>query len=214
MMVLGVAVEGGLILVALLAGWLLGQPPFQTFTWDIEAALLGLAATLPMLLLFFACLRWPIGPLKPIQQFCEEVLVPLLAPCTLFDLALISILAGVGEEMLFRGVAQEALKEWTGSIVLGLLLASVLFGLCHAITAGYVVLATLLGAYLGGLWLHTGNLLAPIVAHAVYDFVALVVLVGFRNDSAGRVSDDVRTVADASGSDGASKSHPNSNNTL
>jgi hypothetical protein len=35
------------------------------------------------------------------------------------------------------------------------------------------VLAAIVGIYLGAIWLLTGNLLVPIVAHAVYDFVAL-----------------------------------------
>jgi membrane protease YdiL (CAAX protease family) len=187
-LLLAVAVEGGLILVAWLAGLLLGQPPLETLSWDGRAVLLGLAATLPMLAFFFACLRWPVGPLRPIRQFCDEVLLPILAPCTLLDLAGISVLAGVGEEMLFRGVFQAALTRWVGSVALGLVLASVLFGLCHAITAGYVVLAALLGAYLGGLWLYTGNLLAPILSHAIYDFVALVILVRGRQSQPNSMS--------------------------
>ena len=36
------------------------------------------------------------------------------------------------------------------------------------------IIAALIGAYLGLLWIWTGNLLTPMVTHAVYDFVALV----------------------------------------
>lgn len=214
-MTLGIAVEGGLMLVALLFGWLLGQPPLQTFRLDIKASLLGLVATLPMLLLFFVCLKWPVGPLKPIQQICEEVLVPLLSPCTILDMALISLLAGVGEEMLFRGVAQAALTSWFGNVVIGQLGASVLFGFCHAITAEYFVLATLLGVYLGGLWLYTGNLLAPIIAHGVYDFIVIFVLVRGRNGRAGSMRDGLSqppSLTPPAPMD-SDASHPNSNNT-
>jgi membrane protease YdiL (CAAX protease family) len=38
------------------------------------------------------------------------------------------------------------------------------------------VLAALIGAYLGFVFLLSGNLLVPIIAHAVYDVVALFVL--------------------------------------
>jgi membrane protease YdiL (CAAX protease family) len=55
-----------------------------------------------------------------------------------------------------------------------------LFGLAHPMSTTYVVLATVVGVYLGGLLLVTDNLLAPIVAHAAYDFVALVYLVRHR----------------------------------
>jgi membrane protease YdiL (CAAX protease family) len=210
-MVLAVAVEGGLIVAALLSGWLFDQPSLETFSWDMKAAALGLAATLPMLAIFFACLRWPVGPLRPIRQFCDELLVPLLTPCTILDFAVISILAGLGEEMLFRGVTQAWLTRWTGSVVVGLLGASVVFGLCHAITAGYVVLATLLGVYLGGVWLHTGNLLAPALAHAVYDFIALVVLVKVRNANGGHLS---AITTDAPRDESSTESQPNSSSTL
>jgi membrane protease YdiL (CAAX protease family) len=44
----------------------------------------------------------------------------------------------------------------------------------------YLVLAGLIGLYLGGIWLATGNLLVPIIAHAMYDFVALVYFVKTR----------------------------------
>src|SRR5262249_54526611 len=59
---------------------------------------------------------------------------------------------------------------------LGLAAASVLFGLLHAVTPTYAVLATLMGGYLGGLWMATGNILAPIIVHALYDFVVLYYL--------------------------------------
>jgi membrane protease YdiL (CAAX protease family) len=174
---LAMAVEGGLIGVAWLVGWLVGQMPLEFFFWNAREALIGLAATLPMLILFFVCLRWPIGPLRTIQQFCDRVLRPLMKPCTILDLAGISILAGLGEEMLFRGVFQAAFAHWLDNFWVALGLASVLFGLCHAITPAYTVLATLLGGYLGWLFLITTNLLPSVVAHAVYDFIALVILV-------------------------------------
>ena len=42
------------------------------------------------------------------------------------------------------------------------------------VSAGYAVLAALMGIYLGWLFLATGNLAVPIVTHGVYDFLALV----------------------------------------
>ncbi|MFC1597814.1 lysostaphin resistance A-like protein, partial [Planctomycetota bacterium] len=62
----------------------------------------------------------------------------------------------------------------------GLAVAAILFGLAHPITPGYVLLAGLMGLYLGWLQITCGNLLVPIMAHAVYDFLALVYLVKIR----------------------------------
>ena len=54
--------------------------------------------------------------------------------------------------------------------------ASVLFGVVHYVSTTYAVLATLMGAYLGVLWLVSENLVTPILVHALYDLVVLVYL--------------------------------------
>ena len=172
---LAIMVEGGLILAAWGLGWLFQRPPLEHFFWNLREAALGVAAVLPLLALFFVCLRAPAGPFRRINKFFDEVLEPLLASCTLLDLAGISLLAGLGEEMFFRGVLQAAFSGWMG-VWGGLALASVLFGVLHAITPTYALLATVMGAYLGLLWQRTGNLLTPILTHTLYDFVALVLL--------------------------------------
>lgn len=170
------AFEGGLAVLAWGLGLLLRHPVGREIRWDARDGALGAAACLPLLLLFMVCVRWPVGPLARIRRFSEEVIRPLFAPCAVMDLAAISLLAGVGEETLFRGVIQGALGRWLGPWT-GLAMASVLFGLLHSITLTYAVLATLMGAFLGWLYVVNGNLLLVIVTHGLYDFVALLVLV-------------------------------------
>ena len=169
------SVEGGLVALAWLLGWWLEQPPLRTFSWDARAALVGVAATLPLLLLFLVLMRWPVGPLAGIKRFSEEVVRPTLAPCTLIDLIGISTLAGLGEEMVFRGVLQPALARSIGPWS-ALAAISVLFGAMHYVSATYAILAALMGAYLGALWMHSDNLLTPIVVHGLYDLVVLLYL--------------------------------------
>ena len=120
--------------------------------------------------------RVPVGPLAELEKVVRRTIVPLFRSSTLWELAVICALAGLGEEMLFRGVAQAGIERFSGSPWLALAVASVLFGLAHPITATYAVLAGLIGVYLGWLLLATDNLLVPIVTHAAYDFVALVYL--------------------------------------
>ncbi len=181
--ILAVLFEGGLAPLAILLGWLLGQPALSGFAWQARDAALGALATLPMLGLFLIGQTWPVGPFRGIKQFFDEQARPILAGCTWPDLALISLAAGVGEEMLFRGVIQGLLGRWLGPRV-GWGAASLLFGLLHPITPGYVVLATVMGAYLGGLWWFSGNLLTVMVAHALYDFIALVLVLRQKPESA------------------------------
>jgi membrane protease YdiL (CAAX protease family) len=172
--------EGGLAALAWGLAWLLDLPVEEQLRWDWEAAGLGAAACVPMLALFWACLHVPLPGLERIRGLSRDMIRPLFAPCSLGELAVISALAGLGEEMLFRGVLQAVLGDWLGTWS-GLLLAAAAFGLAHAITPTYAVLAGLMGAYLGALWLLTGGLVAPAVAHGVYDFVALVYLTRARH---------------------------------
>ena len=110
--------------------------------------------------------------------------MPLFRQATLTQLAVISLMAGLGEELLFRGVIQGKITQvvggpagnWVGAIV-----AALLFGLAHSVSLTYAILAALIGLYLSWTWLATGNLLVPIAAHTVYDFVALVYLVKVRS---------------------------------
>jgi hypothetical protein len=187
---LAMIVEGGLILVALSAGWLLTVDPLATLRWTPEdlplhgAALgWGVLAALPLLGAMLLTYRFPVGPLGGLRRLVEETMVPMFRGAGVVELALISLLAGVGEELLFRGVLQAALAGWIGGPLgawIAIAAASVVFGLCHAVSRTYFVLATLISVYLGLLFVWTGNLLAPMAAHAVYDFAALVYLLYLR----------------------------------
>ncbi len=164
--------EAGLAPLSLFLGWWLGHNPLSRFAWDPIDALWGALATIPLALLFLLMLRWPIGPLVRIKDFCENEFVPLLSGASWSDMALIAISAGVGEEMLFRGVLQSSLANWLGT-GWGLTLASIFFGMLHPISLPYVVVTIGVGYYLGLTFIYTGNLLAVMVTHALYDFALM-----------------------------------------
>lgn len=174
--------EAGLAPFSLLLGWVLGHQPLETFVWSMRDAVIGALAALPLIALFLSMLRWPIGPLIKVKEFCEGEIVPLFQKSYWSELALISLSAGVGEEMLFRGVLQATLTDWLG-VGLGVSLASFLFGVLHPISISYIIIAGFLGVYLGGLWIFNGNLLTVMVTHAVYDFIALGYLIRLRDEA-------------------------------
>ena len=176
--------EGSLAIIAIALGWAFGVMPTETLSWSLPAIGWGLAATVPLLVMLGICVYLPWRPLDDLTRTVEEIIDPMLRDCRLIDLAAISLLAGLGEEMLFRGFLQPLIAGWIGEpagIWIGLAVASVIFGMLHAVTKTYAVLACLIGAYLGWLWLATGNLLAPIITHAVYDFLALVYFLRIRS---------------------------------
>lgn len=179
--------EGGLAVLAVVVGWLIGHSPLIGIEWPLEALpahglamFWGALAALPLVAGLFLLDRLPLTPFVRLQRFVRRLVAPLFAEAALVELALISLVAGIGEELLFRGLIQDGLVVWIGGpagVGLGLAVGSVLFGLAHALTRTYAVLAAVVGLYLGVLLLLTGNVLAPITAHAVYDFAALVYLV-------------------------------------
>ena len=134
-----------------------------------------MAGALVLLGILMLCQCYPVGAIGRLMHFVEVTVKPLFRDCRVSDLLLVSILAGVGEELLFRGLVQVGLEGWLGKWgALGV--ASVVFGLAHCMTREYVVFAAGLGLLLGLLAIATGNLLAPIIAHAGYDFLALLML--------------------------------------
>jgi membrane protease YdiL (CAAX protease family) len=85
----------------------------------------------------------------------------------------LGVAAGLGEEMLFRGVMQYELTSRVGD-GLALVATSVVFGALHAVTPLYAMLASLASVFFGWLYLSTGNLVIAISCHAFYDLVALM----------------------------------------
>jgi membrane protease YdiL (CAAX protease family) len=146
-------------------GWLVSINPLHPWSWNLRDTGYGMLATLPMLAFFFASMRFPLGPLRAIREFLVEHLGPILNQCTWYDLLLVAAMAGLGEEILFRGL----LQPW-----IGLFASNVVFGVVHSVTPLYAVLAALIGAYLGALQTVTNNLWPPVLAHALYDFVAFL----------------------------------------
>lgn len=168
--------EGAVLVLAVFQGWLFDLPPFARFAWTWRDAGLGVAGTLPMFLAMWwtGTSSWP--PVVRIREEVEEVAREVFVHLRGTDLLLISLLAGVAEEALFRGVLQTAFGTWISPGV-GLLVASTLFGLVHFVTPLYAIMAGVIGVWLGAMLMLTGNLLAPIVAHTLYDLVALTLVV-------------------------------------
>jgi membrane protease YdiL (CAAX protease family) len=172
---LAVAVEGGLVVLALGLGWLLSEPPFATWSWHASDVAAGCVLTAPPLLAAWLMVRTSACPLPGVRRFTLEVVCPALSSCATVDLILIALLAGLGEEALFRGVVQAALTRSLG-LWAGLGLASLLFGVIHAATPGYAILAAILGVYLGTVWALTGDLVVPVIVHGLYDLGILLYL--------------------------------------
>lgn len=174
---LAVYFEGGLALLALLLGWMTDVHPLSNLHFTSAAISWGILGTVPLFLLFLVFFQHPVGALYPIKRVLINVLGPLLDACRWHELLLLAALAGLSEELLFRGFLQSWIEINAGPAA-GLIGSNLLFGLAHMITPLYALLAGLIGIYLG-LALDAGeqrNLLTPVIIHAFYDYLAFLVV--------------------------------------
>ena len=149
--------------------WVRALPVSITVEGYLPDTLVGVAAAGILVVLNLVGLRHlPDYPaIRSLRVYFYGTVQPLFTKLRARDVLLISLAAGVGEELLFRG----AIQSETGPVV-----ASVVFGLAHmgergAVTFGCWVM--LMGGLLGWLAVWTGGVWAPSVAHAVYDAAAL-----------------------------------------
>lgn len=183
--------EGGLGLLACLIGWCCGYWPLSTLHFTSDGILWGILGTLPLFSGLLLIDRYPFGPFASLRRVVDKLLLPMFRGFKIWQLLVVALLAGLGEEIFFRGLLQGGLFVWLQphvaeylALAISLGLASLLFGLLHPITRTYAILCMLVGVYLGGIWIVTDNLLAPITVHALYDFLALVYLLRSNRDSA------------------------------
>ena len=169
--------EASLILVAIGLGWIASINPFENIYFSEVAVLYGVIGTVPLFLMFLALERTPGESVVKIKNLLLNTLGPGLHSYHWTDLLILASIAGLSEELLFRGVIQPWIENSWGATA-GLIVSNILFGLVHAVTPLYAVLAFLVGIYMGLSLTYGGetNLLVPIIIHGFYDFLAFVVL--------------------------------------
>lgn len=156
----------GLLAITMFLAWLSGTQPIRQITWSAWDFSIGVIAALLMMAVF--------GLVVSVREQAEEALGASLAACTWYDLALMAVLVGIIEELMFRGVLEPWVARWNP--VAAFILVNLFFGLLHAVSLAYAIVATALGGILSLLAHSVGefNLLRPIVAHAVYDFLGFL----------------------------------------
>jgi len=169
---LAVLVEGGLAVIAILADVLwLGLNFWQYVRCDGETLWQITWGLLPLIAGYFILQALPFKALQRIDRFVRELFQQHMSHLPIWQLAVIAALAGIGEELFFRGLIQLGLAEGLGiNVWIAILIASLIFGLAHAVTLTYFLLAFLVSVYLGFIFDFTGNLFVPIAIHALYDF--------------------------------------------
>ena len=117
--VLAVCFELSLGALAVVFGWLTGPWPWESLfpsprTGHVAAILMGGAVALPLFAGIVLVERKPLPWLADLQRIVRHHVVPLFRQSSVGGLLLISLAAGLGEELLFRGYCQAALTDWWG----------------------------------------------------------------------------------------------------
>ena len=124
--------------------------------------------------------------LEPVEQWIrakEKGLEGITRYLTTFNtvgqflvaMVVIAVIPAIGEEALFRGILQRNVSIWTGNVHVGIWVAAALFSAIHVQFLGFFP-RMLLGALFGYLYVWSGNIWVPMLAHFVNNgFTVLMV---------------------------------------
>lgn len=129
--------------------------------------------------------QFPVGIdkwMKEQEVEAAKSIKALLSKHTIKDLLLniicIAGLAAVGEELLFRGIAQRLLIKLFKSPWTGIIISAFIFSAMHMQFYGFLP-RFVLGVFLGAIYWYSGSLWTAILAHFVYD--ALLIVLAYFN---------------------------------
>jgi membrane protease YdiL (CAAX protease family) len=183
--------EGSLIVVAIVLGWVADIDPFANIIFSETAVFYGIIGTIPLFIFFVVLYQIEVDAFQQVKRTLLETLAPSMHRYHWTDLFVLGAIAGITEEILFRGVVQPWMESSWG-MTSGLIASSIIFGLVHAVTPLYALLATLVGIYLGLAMDYGGerNLLTPIIIHGLYDFLAFLVIVRTYRSNLDKTTDE------------------------
>jgi membrane protease YdiL (CAAX protease family) len=111
-----------------------------------------------------------IGYTPPDNPLSENIAEILTVPLVI----LIPLLSSISEEIFFRGFLQPKLMDLTTPLI-GIIITSILFGFAHLAYQNPLQIAIpfFIGLIFGFLLIKTKNILAPISAHYIFNFIQL-----------------------------------------
>lgn len=100
------------------------------------------------------------------EKITEAFLISGSVAGLMLNMLMIAVLPAIGEEFLFRGVFTRLFSKWLNNGHAGVWLAAFLFSAIHLQFYGFVP-RLMLGVAFGYLFVWTGNIWVPVVAHFV-----------------------------------------------
>ena len=124
--------------------------------------------------------EWMIASEKQVEDLTRRLLFPYSFGNLMLNILQMGILAGLCEELLFRGVIQKIMIRWTGNVHAGIWIAAIIFSAIHLQFFGFVP-RLLLGAMLGYLFALSGTLWVPVIAHMANNILVVITQTHFQD---------------------------------
>lgn len=118
---------------------------------------------------------WMKAQETEIAQLTKSLLEEKGIPALLYNLFVIAVIAGITEEILFRGVIQRILEKWFNNHHTVIWVAAFIFSAIHIQFYG-IIPRMLLGAYFGYLLYWSKNIYIPIFAHFTYNTFGVITM--------------------------------------
>ena len=132
--------------------------------------------------------------LKEIEAITQEFAQKLFVGRSKFQLALFCFSAGFGEELLFRGIFHQKLELLFGFVPAASIVAAG-FGSAHFLTPAYFAISGLSSFIFSYMFASSGNnIVVPVIAHAVYDYVALEMTLNEMKNKGGNTAEETQSV--------------------
>ncbi len=141
--------------------------PFVNFLGDMNAGL-----RLPESLQSLE--QW----MKTTEESAEAMIMAFVSQtewiALVINLFMIAFIPAIGEELVFRGILQRKLGQWFGNPHVAIFVSAVIFSAIHMQFFGFLP-RLFLGILLGYMFLWSGSILLPMVAHFINNGLAVVV---------------------------------------
>ncbi len=119
--------------------------------------------------------QWMRSSEEQAQKIMEAFLSDTTAMGLIVNLFMVGILAAIGEELVFRGIAIRLLDEWVHSKHLAVWISAIAFSALHLQFYGFLP-RMILGVVLGYLFIWSGSLWVPVITHLINNGLGVVIM--------------------------------------
>ncbi len=110
----------------------------------------------------------------------------------IINLFIIALLPAIGEELLFRGIIQRLFHQWSRNAHVAVWTSAILFSAMHMQFYGFFP-RMILGGMLGYMFVWSGSLWLPILAHFINNAAAVILIYMYKSGVSGIDPDKIGT---------------------